>query len=162
LYFIQNPIYASSENPVLENSLAGSPLLFVSVTGKLKKCPFVSSKLAQVEGLPTGDGEPKNSSRWLCERHNEVNDMNNDVLETIVSTCPKLELLHIGYQIAFYGSCGLKAVADGLPNLTALFFDGSWVEKEVFPHLCSKKKQGLSALGVTNNEMLRRTGTKSL
>jgi hypothetical protein len=81
----------------------------------------------------------------------EVCGLDDQILGVIVAACPKLELLDVGPNPGNdYGIRGIRAVADGLPNLAAVRLAG-YCSDEACCYLLSKKPHlaafGLSGLG---------------
>jgi hypothetical protein len=76
-----------------------------------------------------------------------VTGLDDGMIEVIVASCPQLELLHVGNFTSNYRSVGIRAIADGLPNLTSVFVFESAPNNQSSRYLLSKKP-GLSALGL--------------
>lgn len=93
---------------------------------------------------PNGQGLPKtNLTSLVLDADSCVND---NVIEAIVASCPELELLKVG-EDAHYTDVGLRAIANGLPNLISLFLNGSDNTDESIQYLLSRKP-GLAAFSL--------------
>ncbi len=90
--------------------------------------------------------KPKLTSLDLSDEA-EIDDR---VIEVIVASCPELELLRLGVHT--YTSVGVRAIADGLPNLTCVSFSGCHGKDESIAYLLSRKP-GLLAFGLANMDV---------
>jgi hypothetical protein len=75
-----------------------------------------------------------------------VYGVDDRMMKAIVKSCPELKLLYIGYRSS-YTSVGVRAIADGLPNLTAVSLKGEKGDDDDYRYLLSKKP-GLTAVGL--------------
>jgi hypothetical protein len=64
----------------------------------------------------------------------------------VVASCPKLELLCVENDDDSISTRGIRAIADGLPNLVALFFEGLGRVNDTSYENLLTKKPGLAAL----------------
>jgi hypothetical protein len=80
---------------------------------------------------------------------NGVYCLTDNMIEAIVASCPQLELLSLENDDSTVSSRGIRAIADGLPNLVSLYFEGLGHDGNdaSYADLLSKKP-GLAALAL--------------
>jgi hypothetical protein len=84
------------------------------------------------------DGHVPCKSHLISLDLSAMTNIDDRMVEVIVASCPNLELLHIGHSPR-YSSVGVRAIADGLPNLTSVYLGGEGDEEYIYHYLLSRR-----------------------
>jgi hypothetical protein len=135
--------------------LLGESTRVLSFREQLRQCQVMFSRDPFIRLQPRVQVLPE--TQLVSLDLSATSDVNDGMIAAIVSSCSNLELLHLGHCGALYTGAGIRAIADGLPNLVSFFSSQFKDEDEAYRYLLSKKP-GLAAFGfVGSSHPLPRT-----